>query len=63
MRKYLRLGMQAGIGGILGFGYYYFVGCTSGTCPLTSHWYVTTIYGLSIGVILGLPSKPKPKDK
>ena len=25
------------IGGIGGFAYYHFIGCTSGTCPITSN--------------------------
>jgi hypothetical protein len=40
------------VGGGLGFAYYKFVGCSSGTCPLTSHPVISTIYGAVLGVLL-----------
>lgn len=40
------------VGGGLGFAYYRFIGCASGTCPLTSNPYVSTIYGAVIGVLI-----------
>jgi hypothetical protein len=40
------------VGGGLGFGYYKFVGCSSGTCPLTSNPVISTIYGAVLGVLL-----------
>ena len=42
------------IGGGLGFAYYYFVGCQSGTCPIQSNPYVATIYGAVFGLIIAL---------
>lgn len=40
------------LGGAGGFAYYYFIGCASGTCPITSSPYISTGYGALIGVIL-----------
>ncbi|RLC52727.1 MAG: hypothetical protein DRZ79_00740 [Candidatus Cloacimonadota bacterium] len=40
------------IGGIIGFLYYKFVGCRSGTCPLTSNLWTSTIFGAIIGYLL-----------
>jgi len=40
------------VGGVLGFSYYKFVGCSSGTCPLTSNPYISTIYGAVLGGLL-----------
>jgi hypothetical protein len=40
------------IGGGLGFAYYKFVGCSTGTCPLTSHPIVSTIYGAVLGALM-----------
>ena len=40
------------VGGGLGFAYYKFVGCSSGTCPLTSNPIISTIYGAVLGVLL-----------
>ena len=37
------------IGAIAGFSYYYFVGCTSGTCAITSNPYMSTIGGGMMG--------------
>ena len=30
------------VGGALGFAAYWFIGCTTGTCPLTSNPWVST---------------------
>jgi len=46
-------------GALLGYGYYYFIGCYSGTCPITSNPYISTFYGALIAFILVLPSKKK----
>jgi Family of unknown function (DUF6132) len=48
----LRVLMGAIIGGGLGFAFYKFVGCSSGTCPLTSHPVTSTIYGSVVGALL-----------
>ena len=40
------------IGGILGFLYYRFVGCSTGACPLTSNPYISTMYGIVIGALM-----------
>jgi len=39
-------------GAAMGFAYYYFVGCASGTCPITSNPYVSTAYGALVGLLL-----------
>ena len=39
-------------GGIAGFAYYHFVGCASGTCPITSSPYISTLYGALMGYLL-----------
>jgi hypothetical protein len=52
------------IGGALfgatgGFLYYKFVGCATGTCPLTSHPYFPTIWGALFGWLLFGPGSKK----
>ena len=39
-------------GGIAGFLYYRFVGCNSGSCPITSHSYMTIIFGGLLGYLI-----------
>lgn len=41
--------VAVGAGG--GFAYYYFIGCASGTCPITSNPWISTAYGAVIGWI------------
>jgi len=48
----LRLFLGILVGGGLGFAYYKFIGCSSGTCPLTSNPIISTIYGAVLGVLL-----------
>lgn len=40
------------IGGLGGFLYYHFVGCTSGTCPITSNPFGSIIMGGLFGFLL-----------
>jgi hypothetical protein len=40
------------IGAIAGFSYYHFVGCTSGTCAITSSRFMSTIWGGALGYFL-----------
>ncbi|MBI3233490.1 MAG: rhodanese-like domain-containing protein, partial [Bacteroidetes bacterium] len=37
------------VGAILGFSYYYFIGCATGTCAITSKPLNSTIYGSVMG--------------
>ena len=48
----LKLIIGAVVGGGLGFAYYRFVGCSTGTCPLTSHPVVSSIYGAVLGALI-----------
>ena len=48
----VHMAIGAVIGGALGFTYYKTVGCASGTCPLTSHPVVSTIYGICVGGLI-----------
>lgn len=40
------------IGAIFGYLYYYFVGCASGTCSITSKPINSTLYGAVLGGLL-----------
>lgn len=39
------------VGGLLGYGLYRFVGCSSGACPITSNPWVSTLYGIVMGAL------------
>jgi hypothetical protein len=36
-----------------GFLYWKLVGCSSGTCPIKSVWYWSTLWGMAMGYLLG----------
>ena len=57
--KFLKKFIIIAIGAVLGFAYYKFIGCRSGTCPITSNPYISTGYGALIGFVLSLNSKKK----
>lgn len=38
-------------GAVLGYAYYYFIGCASGTCAITSKPLNSTIYGALMGLL------------
>lgn len=41
------------IGTVGGYAYYYWVGCASGTCPITSRPLPSMLYGALMGGLLG----------
>ena len=47
------------LGGAVGFAYYYFIGCKSGTCAITSSPVNSTMYGVLLGVLWTFPTKTK----
>ncbi len=46
-------------GAVLGYAYYFFIGCRTGTCPITGSPYISTLYGALIGLIWVIPTKKK----
>ena len=45
------------IGALIGWSYWYFIGCTSGHCLLTSRWWTATLYGAIAGASFLIPTK------
>jgi Family of unknown function (DUF6132) len=41
------------VGGALGFANYRFIGCKTGTCPLSANPWISTLYGMLVGGIVG----------
>jgi hypothetical protein len=51
------------VGALAGYFYWKYVGCATGTCPITSSPVVSTIYGAIIGGLTGgLFSKTTTKE-
>ena len=51
------------LGAIAGFLYWRFVGCTSGTCPITSNWYSSVPYGMLFGWLISDLFKTNHKNE
>ncbi len=45
------------VGAIGGYAYYYFIGCATGTCPISSNPYISTAYGAFMGVLVPVAKK------
>ena len=54
LKKIFTLRLLIGLltGGVLGFAYYYFIGCNSGGCAITSNPFRMTAYGMLFGALL-----------
>ena len=52
MRKWIRPALFTLGGALAGLAYYYFIGCTSGSCPITSSPFGSMLYMGVIGLLL-----------
>ncbi|MDD2798146.1 MAG: DUF6132 family protein [Bacteroidales bacterium] len=50
--KILKIVVGVIIGGVVGYLYYRFIGCSSGTCPITSNKFSSIIYGGFMGYLI-----------
>lgn len=50
--RILRITIGVIIGGLAGFAYYSFIGCSSGTCPITSSPTGSIVFGSIFGLLL-----------
>ncbi len=60
--RFWLLGLAVGLGAAAGYLYYYFIGCRTGTCYITSNPWRSTLYGAVLGALLGWPSGSKEKE-
>ncbi len=51
------------LGALGGFAYYYFIGCSSGSCPISSNPWVSTSYGALIGIVMTMGSRRETVQK
>jgi hypothetical protein len=47
-----RLAIGSMLGGLAGFAVYYFIGCKSGTCPITANPWMSTLFGMIFGALV-----------
>lgn len=59
--RFLPMLAFAVLGAAGGFLWYRFVGCTTGTCPISSNPLLSTGYGGVIGLLLGYVFTPAKK--
>jgi hypothetical protein len=62
-KTYLVTGIGVVLGLIAGYAYYYFVGCASGSCSITSKPLNSTLYGGLMGGLLFNVFATSPKKK
>ena len=49
------------IGAVAGYLYWYYIGCTSGTCPIQANWHTSSLYGALMGYLVSDLKKKKPE--
>ena len=53
-RSWLWRSLATILGGMVGFTYYYYIGCATGSCPITGNPWISTMYGAAIGWLMVL---------
>ncbi len=48
----MRVALFVVVGAVLGLAYQRFIGCRTGTCPITSNPWIATVYGAVMGLLL-----------
>ena len=56
-RSPLRALLAAGAGAAGMAAYAHFIGCRTGTCPLTSNVWIASLYGAVVGTLVGWPRR------
>ena len=60
---FVRFILGLALGAIGGYAYYYFVGCASGSCPLTSDPVIMTLYGSLFGGVLTFKKRKQETEE
>ena len=64
MKKFLLLGGGALLGAVAGYAYWYYIGCMSGSCAITSSPINSSLYGAVMGgLFLSIFQKETPTKK
>ena len=51
INRYWKTALFALVGAGVGFAYWRFVGCSTGTCPITANWTSSTLMGGLVGLL------------
>jgi hypothetical protein len=51
VNRYWKTALFTLLGAGIGFAYWRFIGCNSGTCPITANWTSSTLMGGLIGML------------
>jgi hypothetical protein len=49
--------LTGAVGAALAGAYAHFVGCKTGTCPITANVWTASLYGLGVGLAVGWPAR------
>ncbi|MBI5216592.1 MAG: hypothetical protein HY960_12645 [Ignavibacteriae bacterium] len=60
LKKWKHFILPTLLGATGGYAYYYFIGCVSGTCAITSNPYISTGYGALMGFLVFSSFRRKP---
>jgi hypothetical protein len=58
INRYWKTALFTAIGAGVGFAYWRFIGCSTGTCPITANWTSSTLMGGLVG-LLAAPARKK----
>ncbi len=58
-KRYIKMLSGLVVGAVFGYLYYYYIGCASGSCAITSNPYISTGYGAMMGLVFMWPAKEK----
>jgi len=61
IQKYWKYVVFPAAGALLGFLYWRFVGCKTGSCPITANWHTSVLFGSLIGFLVVPTGKKKEK--
>ncbi len=63
INRYWKPALFAIIGAGVGYAYWRFIGCSTGTCPITANWHTSTVMGGLIGIIAAPAGKKKETNQ
>lgn len=58
-KKWFRMILFISLGAVAGYSYYYFIGCSTNSCAITSNPYISSGYGMMVGLLMSFDSKKK----